>query len=175
MQKYMKNLKEAAKKYFKKLLSDFHSAVVGVFVAALVLSAGGIYLFSKNLWALLKTITLSPTPLWGTAALALGVLLYIHLKSKAQNSSTAQQKRRYEIKFFTIGNYKWETRIYDSGYFEVEKYPYCVTHDLKFIFGSSGKYCPAENCSNRLSEYDEFQVYETAKSIIDKKVRNKEY
>ena len=174
----MKNLKEAIKKYLKKIFSDLHSAVVGAIVAALVLSAGSIYLFSKNLWTLLKTISLSPTPLWVTVALALVVLAYIYLKSERQNISSTPQKKRYEIRYFTIGKYKWETKIYDSGHFEVDKYPYCVTHDLKFIFGNRGKYCPGtetERCNNTLSRHDELKVYESAKSIIDNKVRNREY
>jgi hypothetical protein len=82
------------------------------------------------------------------------------------------------IKHFTIGNYKWETKIYDYGFFEVDEYPICVTHDLKFIFGNGGKYCPGtekETCNNKIRESDHFKIYQSAKSIIENKVRNKTY
>ena len=105
-------------------------------------------------------------------------MVYIYLKSEKQNTSSAPQKKEFVIKFFTIGRYKWKTTVYDNGYFKVSKYPYCVTHDLKFIFERFRKHCPGteiERCTNELKEDNEFEVYESAKSIIDNKVRNKEY
>jgi hypothetical protein len=60
----MKNL---FKVYLKKVFSDFHSTIVGIIVGALILSVGGIWVFSKNLWILLKATMLLPTPLWVTA------------------------------------------------------------------------------------------------------------
>lgn len=89
--------------------------------------------------------------------------------------SPSSPASNYIIKYFTIGNYKWETKIYKDDHFEVEKYPLCIKHDLRFIFGINGKYCPAPNCNNRISKYDEFKIYESAKSIIENKVRNKDY
>ena len=172
----MIHLQKKIKEYINKLFSDVHSAIVGIIVAALFLSIGSVYLFAKNLWIeLLKTIQL-PTPLWATVALVFVVSAYIYSKQKKHLQSSKSPD--YKISYFTIGNYKWQTKIYDNGYFEVEKYPYCVTHDLKFIFGSHRKYCPGpENrkCNNSLSEYDEFEVYESAKSIIENKIKNKKY
>ena len=76
----MKNL---FKVYLKKAFSDFHSAIVCIIVCALILSVGGIWVFSKNLWILLKTTMLLPTPLWVTAIfLALFVMAYFYLKNK---------------------------------------------------------------------------------------------
>ncbi len=119
----------------------------------------------------------TPVPIWAVILLALLVSVYLKIK-KTHSSSTLD----YKTKYFTIGNFKWETKIYNYGGFEVDKYPICTTHDLKFISGfTSGineKYCPGtenETCINRLSEYDEFKVYKSAKSIIENKVRNKKY
>jgi hypothetical protein len=42
----MKNL---FKVYLKKIFSDLHSAILGIIVAALILGAGGIWVFSKDL------------------------------------------------------------------------------------------------------------------------------
>ncbi len=71
------------KVYLKKVFSDLHSAILGIIVAALILAAGGIWVFSKNLWILLKATMLLPTPLWVTTIfLALFVLAYIYLKNK---------------------------------------------------------------------------------------------
>jgi hypothetical protein len=76
----MKNL---FKVYLKKVFSDLHSTILGIIIGALILSVGGIWVFSKNLWILLKTTMLLPTPLWVTIIfLALFVLAYIYLKNK---------------------------------------------------------------------------------------------
>lgn len=164
-----KNIKE----YIKKLFSDVHSAIVGIIVAALFLSIGSIYLFAKNLWTdLLKTMQL-PTPLWAATILVFVVLAYIYLKQ--QKLLQSSKSPDYKISYFTIGNFKWKTKIYKDGFFDLEKYPFCIKHDLRFIFGSHEKHCPAPNCNNRISEYDEFKIFETAKSIIENKIRNKDY
>ena len=47
----MKNL---LKVYLKKVVSDLHSAILGLFVVALM-GLGGIWVFSKKLWILLKS------------------------------------------------------------------------------------------------------------------------
>ena len=76
----MKNL---FKVYLKKVFSDLHSAIVGIIVGALILGVGGIWVFSKNLWILLKTTMLLPTPLWVTAIfLGLFIMAYFYLKNK---------------------------------------------------------------------------------------------
>jgi hypothetical protein len=69
--------------YLKKVFSDLHSAILSIIIAALILGAGGIWVFSKDLWIRLKTTMLLPTPLWVTTLfLALFVLVYIYLKNK---------------------------------------------------------------------------------------------
>ena len=171
----MKLLQKRIIEYIKKLVSDVHSAIVGAIVMAIILSIGSIYLFAKNLWTSIINTIQQPTPLWATTVLVFVVMGYIYLKKqiKIQSSSKLHD---YKTCYFTIGNYKWETKIYEGGYFEVEKYPFCIKHDLRFIFGRNEKYCPStekERCNNRLSEYDEFTVYESAKSIIENKIRNK--
>jgi hypothetical protein len=171
----MKNLKAILKSYLKKVISDLHSAIISLIVFAL-LGLGSIFLFSKTLWNYIKIIIQSSTPLWLTIVLVLVVPIYVHFKK--QKTHLSSSKRDYEIRYFTIGNYKWETKIYKSGYFEVDKYPFCVKHDLRFILGSYEKYCPGpENgrCNNSISSHDEFKIYESAKSIIESKIRNKEY
>lgn len=169
-------LQKKVVEYIKKLFSDVHSAIVGAIVTMIILSVGSIYLFAKNLWtALINTIQLS-TPLWATIALVFVVMGYIYLKQQKKIQSLKSPD--YKISYFIIGNYKWETKIYKNGYFEVNKYPFCVKHDLRFIFGRNEKYCSStekERCNNRLSEYDEFAIYESAKSLIENKIKNKKY
>ena len=176
-------MKEILKNYIKKLFSDSHAAIVGIVAGSLLLGTGTIYIYFQALWLSLTETIQSPTPLWASIALALLLTAYIYLKSQSSQSTSTtpptKTKPKYIIKFFTIGQCKWETKIYDGNYFEINEYPFCIAHDLRFIFGYNGKYCPhVENfikCGNRLSEYDEFAVYETAKSSIEKKIRNKEY
>jgi len=174
----MPQMKKIFINWIKKLFSDSHSAIIGIALGSIFAGGTGIYFFAKKLWAAIIDIAQTPTPLWATTALALLSGVYIYLKTSIHRSSSLPQKRNYVIKHFAIGPYKWETKIYDYGYFEVDKYPLCTTHDLKFIFSSDGKYCPGtekEKCNNRLNKNDEFKVYESAKSIIENKVRNKTY
>ena len=160
-------------KRIKKLFENIESTITTVIVIALLGGSLGILALSKRALNFFLQIINIPTPIWATILLVLLVFAYLKIK-KAHSSS----KSDYITKYFTIGNYKWETKIYDYGYFEVDKYPICTIHDLKFIFGHNEKYCPGpenETCKNRLSEYDEFKIYESAKSIIENKVRNKIY
>ncbi len=169
-------LKEILKSYIKRLSSDLHSSVVGIIVAALILSFGGIFLFAKTLWAATTNILLSPMPVWVIIVLGLLVVLYIQTKTKL-NPETSQNLpvKKPKTKFFDVGGYRWKATIYRPDYFELDKYPYCPTHDTKFVFSRDRKFCPGndtEICKNNLSKRDEFTEYEAAKSIIGSKIRN---
>jgi len=84
------------KSYLKKLFSDLHSAILSIFVGAIVLSVGGIWAFSKHLWFQLKTIMLLPTPLWITAILFLLLLMCLSKKT-AVPLSTPDPEHREEF------------------------------------------------------------------------------
>jgi len=101
----MKNL---FKEYLKKVFSDLHSAIVGIIISALILGVGGIWVFSKNLWNLLKTIILLPTPLWVTAILlVLFVMEYLYLKNKTSIPlSTPDPEYREEFHVYWDKNNK---------------------------------------------------------------------
>lgn len=80
-----------------------------------------------------------------------------------------------QIRYFIIGNYKWRTEIYKNNFFELDEYPYCIKHDLKFIYKHGSKYCPGtenEKCHFELKDSDFFTISQSAKSIIDNKLRN---
>jgi len=173
----MQLLKKTFLNWIKKIFSDSHSAIVGIILGSIIVSGGGIYVFFRNLWTELIIIIQSPTPLWATIALTLLIGTYIYLKSR-KYTPPLPAKQKYKVNYFSIGNFKWKAAIYDSNRFDVDKYPFCIKHDLQFIFGTDGKYCPGtekERCNNRLSQFDEFKVYESAKSIIENKIRNKDY
>lgn len=60
-----------------------HSAILGIIVAAFFLSVGGIWVFSKKLWNILKDVMILPTPLWVTITLLLlSLLAYILLRKR---------------------------------------------------------------------------------------------
>ena len=170
----MKPLKTTFQRWLKKVASDSHAAIVSTIVAGIVLGSGGIYLFFENLWRTIIDIVQSPTPLWVTIAITFLLLIYVYVKSR---SATASRASKSITKYFNIGKYKWKAKIYDD-WFEVDKYPFCKKHDLQYIFSTSGKYCPGtddESCDSILRESEEFKVYESAKSIIENKIRNNEY
>lgn len=72
------------------------------------MGVGGIWVFSKNLWNLLKTKILLPTPLWVTAIfLGLFVMAYLYLKKKTSIPlSTPDPEYREEFHVYWDKNYK---------------------------------------------------------------------
>ncbi|MEK6582751.1 MAG: hypothetical protein AABY50_09145 [Nitrospirota bacterium] len=169
------HLKATIRKWLKLIGGDSRQAIVGYIVVALILASGGILSLSKTALNIFLQIVNIPTPLWATTLLLLLCGLYSYLKQRKNPES--YEPPNYKLCYFTIGNYKWEVKVYKSGYFKVNEYPFCVKHDLRFIFGSNEKYCPGtenERCNNNLPKYDEFKVFEAAKSIIENKIRNKQ-
>ncbi len=101
-------MKKLIKVYLKKVFSDLHSAILGMIVTALILGVGGIWVFSKNLWNLIKRTMLLPTPLWVTTILALLFLVvYIYLRNKTSLSlSTPDPDYREEFHVYWDKNNK---------------------------------------------------------------------
>jgi hypothetical protein len=123
----------------------------------------------KALSAFLQILTI-PTPLWATISLVLLSCLYIYLKFRPSQSGPS-----YKIAYFTVGNFKWKTKIYRPDYFEVDQYPLCKKHDLPFIFHPHYIHCPEHSCGNRIDDADRRTVYAAAKSYIDKEIRDGNY
>ena len=122
---------------------------------------------------LIQTIK-SPTPLWASIAFVLVCCVYIYLKYEIYRPSGIPNK----VKFFDVGGYRWKAIIRRDNYFELDKYPYCPVHDVRFVYSKDRKFCPGtetEICENNLPKRDEFIEYEAAKSMIDKKIRDKSY
>ncbi len=124
-------MRNALIKWLKKIFSDIHSALIAIIVLGLISGTGIIYRFYKNLWFSIKSTILSPTPLWATIILVFVVLVYIYLKTKKTDSSSAPN---YKIEYFPIENLKWKTKIYDDEHFEVERISICKEHDLPLIY-----------------------------------------
>ena len=97
----MIQLQKILTNWLKKLLSDSHSAIIGIILSSIFAGGTGIYFFSKKIWNLLIDIARLPTPLWTTIALVLLVGVYIYLKkSRGQPYSKAV--------LYTIDNLKWD-------------------------------------------------------------------
>jgi hypothetical protein len=82
-----------------------------------------------------------------------------------------------KVEYITVDDYKWKATIYSNGTFEVDKYPICTKHDLVFWYDSlSLSYkCPErdkKNCYNEFSYIKHEKIYDTAKSYIEKEIRN---
>ena len=173
----MKNPIDAVKAYLKKVFSDVHNVIVGIVLMAF-LGGGSIYLSFRNLWTLSKNIAQSPTPLWATITLSSICCLYTYVKSSKipttlnREGQPANEPPPFKIKYLTTGPYKWKVTVFNDGEFDLDECPICTAHDLKFIFGNQSKYCPNLDCNNRLSQYDEFKVRETVKSLIERNIRN---
>lgn len=162
-------MQKILKAWIKKIFSDLHSIILTAIVLSF-LGTGGASLVSEKTWHLVKKAILLPLPLWLTIALVLATYTYFHIKKLRSYSF------RHKTKYFTIGNFKWETKIYSNTCFEVENTPLCAKHDLRLLFSGSSRYCPEadkRNCKNQISDYDHYKIYSTAKSYIDKQIRNK--
>lgn len=167
------SMKQWLIKRIKKLFENIESTITTVIVLALLGSSIGILALSKKALNFFLQIVNIPTPLWATIVLVFLVTAYIKIKKSSPSLDS-----NYIIRYFTIGKFKWKTKVYKYGSFEIDKYPFCITHDLQFIYGDNSKYCPGtekEKCNNRIYESDFFHIYESAKSNIDKIVRNKQY
>jgi len=101
-------MKSLLKAYFKKLVSDLHSAILAVIVVAALAGLGGIWIFSKTLWLKLRAAMLLPTPLWATISLLVLLLLtYVYLRKKTSiPSSTPDPEWREEFHVFWDKNNK---------------------------------------------------------------------
>jgi len=101
-------MKALLKAYFKKFVSDLHSAILSTIVATLIVGLGSIWIFSKTLWLQLKATMLLPTPLWATASLlVLLLLVYIYLRKRTSIPlSTPDPEWREEFHVFWDRNNK---------------------------------------------------------------------
>jgi hypothetical protein len=69
------------RRYFNKVISDAHSAVIHLLLGAAVLGAGTIYALWKDWWAQIQTLMQLPTPLWVTAIFfAFFLIAYVFLR-----------------------------------------------------------------------------------------------
>jgi len=170
----IKLLLKSIAKFFGNLI---HSTIVAILLGIVGLPV--LISWATGTLDFLLLVVNIPTPLWATIILVLLLLTYLKTESTRSSSNLSESKPDYITKQFPIGKYKWEAKIYENNDFTVDKYPFCITHDLRFIFGYNEKYCPhtenSKKCSNRLNKDDEFATYEAAKSIIEKKIRNKDY
>jgi hypothetical protein len=72
------------KRYFKKIISDVHSAVISAILSAAIVSIGSIWVLWNDLWIQIKTFMQAPTPLWITTLFfALFLLAYLLLRIRA--------------------------------------------------------------------------------------------
>jgi hypothetical protein len=164
-------------KRIKKAFENTEATITSVIVIALLGGSATILAISKKALNFSLQILTTPTPLWATILLVLLGYLYIYLKFRQIQASSAPRTttaNEYKIGYFTIGKLKWKTKIYESGDFEVDKYPICIKHDLTFVYGNSYIYCPENlygRCDNKIYDSNRSQIYEAAKSYIEKEIR----
>ena len=154
-------------KYLTDLISKYSLGLI-VYLIPYPLAVTGILSLKDKL--------LIQTPLWLVLLLLLSIILCYQLLFLF-HSRKPSKKPPYKIEYFTIGDYKWKTRIHNLYYFEVEEYPYCIEHDTQFILrkvrDNWEKYCPIEKCNKILKESDQFKIHESTKSMIEKILRDK--
>lgn len=155
----------------KKLFENIESTITTIIVLALLGGSIGILALSKKALTVFLQIANIPTPLWVTIVLVLLVVGYIKIKKSSPSSDP-----NYIIRYFPIDNLKWKVKVYDHGYFEVDKISICLEHDLPLIHENIYYYCPEfrkKNCKITINHNEYSSVFETAKSYIDKEIRNK--
>ncbi len=171
-------------KLLKTLCSDIRQSIVSIVVGAAIVSAGSLLYLYKTVRDATIAILTTPTPLWVAILLVLLGCLYTYIKfrqirlsysTSPDSTSPDIATLGYTPYFFTIGDYKWAVKIYPNGNFSVDVFPFCAKHDLRFILKGLDKVCPADGCTNTISASDEYKVFNTAKSYIEKDIRNGNY
>lgn len=165
----MSRLQKILISWLKKLLSDSHSAIIGIIFGSIFAGGTGVYFFSKNLWNLLIDIAQLPTPLWATIALVLLVGVYIYLK-KSRNQSCSKAI------LYPVDNLKWEVTINNTGNYHVSKTPYCKKHELKLAQSTNHAAwnCPKLlECHTKINNSNIRNLRRKALSHIEKAVRDK--
>jgi len=155
----------------KNLFGNIESTITQILLIAFLGGSVAILAFSKKALNFFLQIANIPTPLWATIALVLLVACYIKTKKSSPSSDL-----NYKIEYFPIDNLKWKAKVYDYEYSDVEKISICLEHDLSLIHGNINYYCPEflkKNCKIMIDHNDYSMLYTTAKSYIDKLVRNK--
>jgi hypothetical protein len=105
----------------------------------------------------------TPTPVWGAIALALLVLVYVHLKT-AKNHSSKYPKKREVI--FESDNFNWKAVIHSPNWHTVENIPFCKLHNKRLIPYEGNYVCPDKNndvCETVLKS----DKYQLLKDIAD--------
>jgi len=153
--------------------------VIGYIVGAMILAYGGIF-YSQILNYATLFLNIK-TPLWATIALIVLCCLYTYIKvaqilSKLNQAGQPSKSPPCKTILFTIDDLKWNTKIYDDGHFEVDRISICLQHDLTLIRANIDYYCPEyikKNCNIMIDHIQYDLLYVTAKSYIDKEIRNK--
>ena len=159
-------MKNKLKKWSLDLIGEqYKKALLGIF--AYLLSIAGILK--------LKAILQTPIPLWIVILISLSILfgcVILFLIHSRKSSKTPS----YKIEYFTIGDLKWKTKVYDHCRFEIEIISVCKEHNLLLIKGPNDYYCPeiiTENCKIMIDHDSYSFLYGLAKSYIDKEIRTK--
>jgi len=174
------HLKVILLKLLKLIAADTRSAIVSLVVGCLIVAGGGILALSKTTLSHAIHILSIPTPLWGAILLTLLCCAYIYLKRTTIQSKPTQRQSSPPpiIKYFSVDLLKWKTKIYQDNYFEVDETPICIKHDLPLIYYGNYYQCPEadkRNCQILLNRNERYKAHETAKSYIEKRVRNHDY
>ncbi|MGD0585090.1 MAG: toll/interleukin-1 receptor domain-containing protein [Oryzomonas sp.] len=97
------------------------------------------------------------------------------LKKIGNPKQEKQTNLPYEIKYITINKLKWQVKVFHENYHEVDEKPYCVKHDLKFIDDDDKVCCPmckSFKCNNKIHHHEFVDIYNIAKSLIDRDLRS---
>jgi hypothetical protein len=159
-------------KMIKTIISDIRQSIVGIILGAVILGAGGIFLFAKKLWRLMLLTMQSPTPLWATTALVLLLVLYIYIKISKPHSFLLPK-----IKMFFVNThiFKWKVTTYSNNTYKIDDIPFCIEHDLQLVADLDKYQCPYFNnksCKNSLKENERKVLYKVAISLAENKTRN---
>ena len=168
----LESLKEQSKKFLSTLLHNVLATAILAIIGVPVLVSW----VTGTLDTLFQTIQ-SPMPIWAAIALVLLSAVYVQIKSKQNPEPSEPPKSKNKERFVDIGRYRWKVIIFSSFGFDIDRYPYCQTHNVKFIQGTNRKYCPGdgnEQCRNAIGKSEEFHLYESAKSIVENKIRSGE-
>ena len=158
-------------KFLSTLLQNiFATIVIGLATVPVLLSWA-----TGTLDVLFQTIK-TPTPLWATTALVLLVAVYIHSKTLKNHSPGTSSN---DIFLMEDNGLKWKVTNFKNGAFAVERHPFCIVHDSRYVYTPGGQYVCREimgdssPCKSRIvNNGDLALLYNFAEVKAEKLVHN---
>lgn len=171
----LKEMMNILKKWIITIFFDIHSSLISIIVGVILVGGIGLSLSFQDIRLYIYKKLQISMPIWIVILIVIFCILLTGVIIIYRRNR--DNEIPYKIKYITVMGYKWEVKIYKHYYFEVEKTPICINHNLKLVSGREGMYCPEvvnNECDSIIPPKYSDRFYLEVESYIDKIVRDKQ-